>query len=84
MDEEEKSARRVAVEELTRLFSSWKEKHGVSDIDAATRLLMTAATLYLKNETQAGRMPTAGDFGHFSRSSFRLVMEVAKQTRKVS
>ena len=84
MDDGEKRARREAVEELSRLLSSWKGKHGVSDIDAATRLLMTAATLYLKNETQAGRMPTAGDFSHFSRSSFRLVLEVAKQHGRVS
>lgn len=73
---EENQAHREAVEELSRLFSSWKGKHGVSDIDAATRLLMLAATLYLKNETEAGRTPTAGDFGHFSRSSFRLSLLV--------
>lgn len=77
-------AKGTFADDLGATVAALKGKHGTSDIDASTRLLMCAATLYLKNETEAGRRPSPGDFAAFSRATFMTVMEIMKRHRTVA
>jgi len=72
---------RAFADDLGRLVAALKEKHGVSDIDAATRLMMCTATLYAKNETEHGRIPSMDDFGKMAKASYLVVEEILKMRR---
>lgn len=66
---------RAFADDLARLIAELKEKHGVTDIDAATRLMLCTATLYAKSYIENGRTPTMDDFGKMAKTSFRVMGE---------
>lgn len=72
---------RAFADDLGRLVAALKDKHGVSDIDAATRLMMCTATLYAKNEVERGKAPSVGDFGAMAKATFLVVEEMMKMRR---